>query len=51
MVLDEICAGDSSWTSNVDPQKPTFLHVLTVEPDREEKEGKYFKSYGFAVAG
>lgn len=51
MVLDEICAGDSSWTSKADPQKPTFLHVLTVEPDREEKEGKYFKSYGFAVAG
>ncbi|GAA5985632.1 hypothetical protein JCM10908_007050 [Rhodotorula pacifica] len=51
MVLDEICGGAGEWSRKADSEKPTFLHVLTVAPDREEKEGKYFKSYGFAVAG
>ncbi|GAA5871580.1 hypothetical protein JCM3774_006303 [Rhodotorula dairenensis] len=51
MVLDEICGGDNEWSEPADPQKPTYLHVLTVEPELDANGGKYFKSYGFAVAG
>jgi hypothetical protein len=45
MVLDEICGGDSSWTSKADSQKPTYLHVVTVEPDAADwrKKGIIFR--------
>lgn len=51
MVLDEICGGEKGWTARADPNKPSYLHVLTVEPDLEPRNGTYFKSYGFASSG
>lgn len=51
MVLDEICSGAGGWTARADPNKPTYLHMVTVQPDDDEhRSGTYFKSYGFAAS-